>query len=104
MTEREQLPWQAWRRCLHRAVRDQQAETLLYGEVQGDLRLRLGLVDYLGYSRGLPCSADQLLITQGAQQGLDLLARVRWLPGIAWQWKSRATRLPGQCSRRLGQQ
>ncbi len=81
MTEREQLPWQAWRRCLNRAVRDQQAETLLYGEVQGDLRLRLGLVDYLGYSRGLPCSADQLLITQGAQQGLDLLARVRLAPG-----------------------
>ncbi|WP_156497115.1 GntR family transcriptional regulator, partial [Alcanivorax sp. HI0083] len=26
VTEREQLPWQAWRRCLHRAVRDQQAE------------------------------------------------------------------------------
>jgi GntR family transcriptional regulator/MocR family aminotransferase len=81
VTEREQLPWQAWRRCLNRAVRDQQAETLLYGEVQGDLRLRLGLVDYLGYSRGLPCSADQLLITQGAQQGLDLLARVRLAPG-----------------------
>ena len=81
VTEREQLPWQAWRRCLNRAVRDQQAETLLYGEVQGDLRLRLGLVEYLGYSRGLPCSADQLLITQGAQQGLDLLARVRLAPG-----------------------
>ena len=81
VTERSQLPWQAWRRCMQQAMRDEQAESRLYGDPQGDLRLRRGLADYLGFSRGLPCESEQLLITQGAQQGLDLLARVRLAPG-----------------------
>ena len=81
VTERSQLPWQAWRRCMQQAMRDEQVESRLYGDPQGDLRLRRGLADYLGFSRGLPCDSEQLLITQGAQQGLDLLARVRIAPG-----------------------
>lgn len=81
VTERSQLPWQAWRRCMQRAMRDEQGESRLYGDPQGDPRLRGGLADYLGFSRGLPCDSEQLLITQGAQQGLDLLARVRLAPG-----------------------
>ncbi len=81
VTERSQLPWSAWRRCLQQAMRDEQGERRLYGDPQGDLRLRRGVADYLGFSRGLPCDSEQLLITQGAQQGLDLLARVRVAPG-----------------------
>ena len=35
----------------------------------------------MGLSRGVRCSAEQIIVTSGAQQGLDLLARVLLDPG-----------------------
>ena len=37
--------------------------------------LREAIADYLGTSRGVDCTADEVVIVSGGQQGLDLLAR-----------------------------
>lgn len=81
VTDRRLLPWAAWRAAVQRALREQARDRTLYADPQGHGSLRSGIADYLGYSRGLPCRAAEILVTQGAQQGLDLLARVRLAPG-----------------------
>jgi GntR family transcriptional regulator/MocR family aminotransferase len=43
--------------------------------------LREAIAHYLGSSRGVRCSADEVVIVSGVQQALDLLARVLLVPG-----------------------
>ncbi|GHO70077.1 GntR family transcriptional regulator [Ktedonobacter sp. SOSP1-52] len=45
------------------------------GSPKGDPRLRAALADYLGRARGIACQAEDLIVTSGATQALDLLAR-----------------------------
>ncbi|WP_101675337.1 MocR-like pyridoxine biosynthesis transcription factor PdxR [Alloalcanivorax mobilis] len=81
VTDRRLLPWPPWRAAVQRALRDQAHDRAPYADPQGHGPLRGGIADYLGYSRGLSCRPADILVTQGAQQGLDLLARVRVAPG-----------------------
>lgn len=46
-----------------------------YGAPAGDERLRQALADYLGRSRGVACDAADVVITSGALQAVDLVAR-----------------------------
>jgi GntR family transcriptional regulator/MocR family aminotransferase len=70
------FPWQLWGRLLGRRWR-QSAPELLQPQHDGGYRpLREALVQYLTRERGLACNADQVLIVAGAQQAIDLAARV----------------------------
>lgn len=53
---------------------------LQYGPTEGDLRLRQELVKWMAKD-GIRATPDQVLITTGSQQGLDLAARVLLDPG-----------------------
>ncbi|MFO0728184.1 MAG: PLP-dependent aminotransferase family protein [Myxococcota bacterium] len=52
-----------------------------YKDPQGDSRLRAALAELLRTTRGVPAEASTLLVTQGAQQGLYLIARALLRPG-----------------------
>ncbi|AIQ13941.1 MocR-like pyridoxine biosynthesis transcription factor PdxR [Paenibacillus durus] len=54
----------------------------VYGNFQGDLGLREVMTAHLR-ARGIPLSADNLMITSGTQQGIDLVARTFVGPGDA---------------------
>jgi 2-aminoadipate transaminase len=54
--------------------------SLQYGETQGSLALREQVAAYLE-GRGWKVSPEQVLITTGSQQGIDLLGRVLLNPG-----------------------
>ncbi|MBQ1782736.1 MAG: PLP-dependent aminotransferase family protein [Gammaproteobacteria bacterium] len=73
-------PVAEWRRALAQVLARRGAELLGYGEPQGDLRLRQWLADYLRRHR-IDIDAEQLLLTNGAQQALDLILRWRIRPG-----------------------
>ena len=47
-----------------------------YESSQGHLRLREQLVQYLRQARGVVCDAEQIIITEGAQQALYLTSKV----------------------------
>jgi GntR family transcriptional regulator/MocR family aminotransferase len=51
------------------------------GEAGGYQPLRRAIAEYVGRYRGVRCSAEQVVITSGAQQALDLLARLLLDPG-----------------------
>lgn len=52
-----------------------------YGDIQGEKSLRAAISAHLAVSRGVRCSADQIFITAGTQQALDLAFRVLMTPG-----------------------
>jgi GntR family transcriptional regulator / MocR family aminotransferase len=54
-----------------------------YGNPQGTLLLRETLARHLSETRGLPASADNLLITRGAQMGIYLATQLLIQPGDA---------------------
>jgi GntR family transcriptional regulator/MocR family aminotransferase len=48
---------------------------------RGDIELRTALKGYLWPARGISCTADDIIIVNGSQQGLDLCARIFVEPG-----------------------
>ncbi|MEA2595785.1 MAG: GntR family transcriptional regulator / MocR family aminotransferase [Thermomicrobiales bacterium] len=64
---------EVWRR-MWREVGDREPPSG-YAAPAGEPRLRAAVAAYLGRSRGVTCSADELVITTGAAQALDLLVQ-----------------------------
>ncbi|XAZ21447.1 PLP-dependent aminotransferase family protein [Sinorhizobium sp. B11] len=52
-----------------------------YGDIQGEYSLRAAISAHLAVSRGVRCSPEQIFITAGTQQALDLAFRVLMTPG-----------------------
>lgn len=52
-----------------------------YGSPAGEEPLRTAIADYLGRSRGMVCTSDDMLITSGSSRSLDLIIRSTLLPG-----------------------
>jgi GntR family transcriptional regulator/MocR family aminotransferase len=75
------LPVDLWSRIAGRVVR--RAPRSLYG--QGDSRgyapLRKAIAEYVGSARSVRCDPDQVIVTAGAQQALDLVSRLLLDPG-----------------------
>src|SRR5437879_11429175 len=75
------FPVELWARIAARVYR--KAPRSLYGQGDGGgyLSMRRALAEYVGHSRGVRCAAEQIIVTSGAQQALDLLQRVLPDPG-----------------------
>lgn len=48
---------------------------------QGNFHLRRAIVEHIGLTRAVPCRPDDVLVTAGAQQAFDLIARTLVVPG-----------------------
>ena len=66
----EDFPVKVWERCLQTSWRNIQPEELSYPNALGYRPLRETLVDYLRTTRGVRCTADQIVITNGTQHAL----------------------------------
>ncbi len=69
----QDFPADVWRRLLARRLRTLELD---YSTVQGDAGLRAEIANYLRRSRAVDCSPEQILLVNGSQQALDLVARV----------------------------
>jgi GntR family transcriptional regulator / MocR family aminotransferase len=72
----ETFPFAIWARLTMRRWRNPPPELLSYGDPAGYQPLREAIADYLIAARGVRCSAEQVIVVAGSQQGLDLAARV----------------------------
>jgi GntR family transcriptional regulator / MocR family aminotransferase len=70
------FPYDVWRRLLARYLGADDAILSRYGSVAGFDPLRAALADYLARQRGVRCTPEQVVIVSGAQQVLDILARL----------------------------
>ncbi|KVN41408.1 DNA-binding protein [Burkholderia pyrrocinia] len=81
VTDKTLFPFDAWRRCVHHALRLQARGPGQYHDPAGDQQLRLAIARYVAFSRAVACNWQDVIVTQGAQQALDVLARVVVRPG-----------------------
>lgn len=80
LPDMEDFPFKHWQQCL-RAHANPPAALTGYQEQGGHADLKAALSDYLQLSRGLRCTAGQIVLVNGSQAGLDLLARMLVNPG-----------------------
>ncbi|CAM3833607.1 putative rhizopine catabolism regulatory protein MocR [Pseudomonas reidholzensis] len=76
-----QFPFDQWRSCLQYALRRSQRHPDRHFFAQGLPELRDAIAHHIAYARGVHCSAADILVCNGAQQALDLIARVLIEPG-----------------------
>ncbi len=74
------FPLVEWRRCMTTAM---QTAPGGYGNPAGLPSLRRAIAHWIGRSRAVEATADQIIITAGAQQGIDLITRLLVSPGQA---------------------
>ncbi len=70
------FPWRLWARLTSRRLRHSAAALTGYDRATGFAPLRESIAGYVRAARGAACTPDQVIITSGAQQGLDLVARL----------------------------
>lgn len=70
------FPYDVWRRLLARYLAADDAILARYGSAAGFYPLRAALSDYLARERGVRCTPEQVVIVSGAQQMLDIVARL----------------------------
>ncbi|WP_125777796.1 PLP-dependent aminotransferase family protein [Antribacter gilvus] len=75
------FPFDAWRRVLAAESRLGGHAPGAYAGPAGLLRFREAVARYTGHTRGVRAGADDVIATSGAQQALDLVARVLLEPG-----------------------
>jgi GntR family transcriptional regulator/MocR family aminotransferase len=81
LPEIERFPWTQWSRMVAKFWRSPPRHLVSYGEPGGYMPLRIAIADYLRAVRGLICDAEQVIVTAGAQQAIDLAARTLLDPG-----------------------
>lgn len=72
----ETFPFEKWRRILLRCARNAPASKLDYGPAAGNAALQEAICTHLRRSRAVVCDPSQMIVVNGSQQALDLIARV----------------------------
>jgi GntR family transcriptional regulator / MocR family aminotransferase len=75
------FPFDTWRRLVAAEVRLRANSPGTYADPAGQPALRAAIARYLGVSRSIGVAPDDVLVTSGTQQALDLIARVLLRPG-----------------------
>ena len=75
------FPLAAWRRALDRAMRNDGAAALGYGDPLGEPALRAAIARHLSVARGVRCEPHQVVIAEGAQEAITLCVRLLSNPG-----------------------
>lgn len=76
-----EFPTAVWAQVAMRRLRRMPARLLAGGEALGYRPLREAVAEYLNTSRGVKCSADQVLIISGVQEALNRAAHLLLDPG-----------------------
>lgn len=79
--ELAEFPFEDWARLLGRKWRRPPRGFLVGNDPLGFAPLREAIASYLGAARAVQCDAGQVIIVSGAQQAIDLTARVLIDPG-----------------------
>lgn len=75
------FPHDRWRRLLARELRSEEVASGVYAHPSGHRGLREAIARHIGIARGINASPDDVTITSGIQQAIDVIARVLLKPG-----------------------
>lgn len=77
------FPFDTWRQCSQYALRQCQRTDTRYSIAQGLPELREAIARHIAFARGVQCRGAEVMVCNGAQQALDLIARVLIEPGCS---------------------
>jgi GntR family transcriptional regulator / MocR family aminotransferase len=81
----DRFPLATWRRALDRVPKRVLPAVLGYGDPSGEPSLREAIAMHLRIARGVRCDGSQVVITEGAQEALNLCVTLLTNPGdIGW--------------------
>jgi len=73
----QDFPQNIWRKVSIKALASLNAEDMImYSDPKGELGLRKKLAEYLRKSRGVSCSAEQIILCSGLESALSLLSQL----------------------------
>lgn len=75
------FPFVDWRRLSNRSIRSLATNPAAYANSDGAPPLRSAIANHVAFARAVACDADDIVVTNGAQQAFDLIARVLVKPG-----------------------
>jgi GntR family transcriptional regulator / MocR family aminotransferase len=75
------FPHRIWQRVVAHALRSREMMAGLYENPAGNRDLRAAVARHIGISRSVSGSPDDIIVTNGTQQALDIIARVLLEPG-----------------------
>lgn len=82
------FPLKTWQRLINQTINRFFYSNFGYGDAAGYKPLREAIASYLKTYRAVNCNAEQIIIVNGTQQGLDLVGRIllkRYsIPGKVW--------------------
>lgn len=71
-----QFPFAIWTKMLNKCIRMEQAGTLSYRDLQGEVGLRREIMRYLLEFRGVNCQLEQIVVGTGTQHCLSMLCHL----------------------------
>ena len=77
----EYFPLEAWRKLIAHHMHSSGELLNYFADAGGYLPLRQEIANYLGQSRAVNCTWEQVIIVNGSQQALDLITRTLLNPG-----------------------
>jgi GntR family transcriptional regulator / MocR family aminotransferase len=77
------FPHEIWAQLIAKRAKHSLSELLNYRQPAGYYPLREAIASYLVVTRGVRCTAEQVILVAGSQGGIDLAARVLLDPGNA---------------------
>jgi GntR family transcriptional regulator/MocR family aminotransferase len=75
------FPFHIWRRLSARALRALSKVPAAYAEPEGRPALREAIAKHVSFARAVACRPEDVVVTAGAQQAIDLIARILVVPG-----------------------
>lgn len=81
LPDKSAFPLPVWRRLSARGLRAWSKTPSVYDHPQGRPALRTAIAKHVSFARAVSCSPEQIVVTAGAQQAFDLLARILVTPG-----------------------
>jgi GntR family transcriptional regulator / MocR family aminotransferase len=75
------FPFDVWQRLSARVTRALARERIVLEQPQGRQMLREAIARHVSFTRAVACRSDDIIVTSGTRQSLDLLARILVTPG-----------------------
>ena len=89
MPDARHFPHARWRQLMQRSLRGWGRKDFTYPPTEGVPELREAIARHVAFTRAVACDAGDVIVTSGATQAFDLLARVFVEPGrsrVAVEW------------------
>jgi GntR family transcriptional regulator / MocR family aminotransferase len=79
--EHRYFPHDIWRRLMARSLRMWAKRPFKSPPPEGTAELREAIAHHVAFARAVACTGEDVIVTSGAQQAFDLLARLLVMPG-----------------------